>query len=84
MNTKCINVINMSKVVRSNEYAKLFYSDQLTLQHGNSFWTDETVEWLRNNNVTIHSIPKPNHLIKDIVFEFETEEEATMFVLKFV
>lgn len=83
MNRKCVNVTNMLKVVRSTEYAKLFYSDQLTLQDGLSLWTDETVEWLRNNNVAIHAIPEENHLINNIVFEFETEEEATMFALKF-
>lgn len=83
MKNNLINVTNMLKVVRSTEYAKLFYSDQLTLEYGNSLWTDETVEWLRNNNVTIHAIPEENHLINNIVFEFETEEEATMFALEF-
>ena len=83
MKNNFINVTNMLKVFDYFVYKKLRYSDQLLLESGNSIWSTEAAEWLRGNNVTIHT---NYHYADDsdvIIFEFETEEEATMFALRF-
>jgi hypothetical protein len=73
----------MSKVFNYYRYKKLRYSDQLILEADNSIWSAEAAEWLRNNNVSIHTNYQCDSDSNIIIFEFETEEEATMFALKF-
>jgi hypothetical protein len=73
----------MSKVFDYFGYKKLRYSDQLLSESGNSIWTAEAAEWLRSNNVTMHTNYQGTNDSDVIIFEFETEEEATMFALEF-
>jgi hypothetical protein len=74
MKNNLINVTNMSKVFDYFGYKKLRNNDQLLLESGNSMWTAEAVEWLRNNNVTMHTNYQCANDSDIIIFEFETEE----------